>query len=304
MKSRTVAGLSVVALGAFLAGRWSASPVESTLVPLILSLSPKTIMMAVVACNRTPTVVPVAPPPPGMIFDAPIDHADSGREQLREQTWTVNGAAGWAIVVRFPRDATMTVVPSEAVTSLDLLASPSTDQAVTNGGFYDDGAMGLVVHEGVQRTSLSETGGSGIVEWAPGSRISIVHRDAWTGQGTEALQSVDRIVDRGASLVHPKADARETARTGLAVTDDAVLLVVAASNRSAEPAGSIRSLRAAEDHGLPLWAFADLMVHLGANEAINFDGGISVGLRANVAGSVWSVDGGAGTINAVLVAAP
>lgn len=261
-------------------------------------------MLVLVGCGREGA--PAEAPPaavgaPGLEFGASITQVDSGRVKIIEQPWTLDGAPGWAIVARFPRDASMAIQPSDAVVPLDQLGTVGDDQAMSNGGFYDSGAMGLVVHDGVRRTELSRTGGSGVVAWAPGQPIIVVHRDAWTGGGTEALQSVDRLVDRGVSLVHPKADARRTARTGLGVADDAVFLVVAASTRSAPATGTNRSLYAAEDDGLPLWAFADLMVHLGAREAINFDGGISAGLRARVAGQSWSVDGGSGTINAVLL---
>lgn len=258
------------------------------------------VVLGLLACGRASPPVVVEP---GLHFGVMTTHADSGRVQIQDVPWTLDGATGWAVVVRFPRDAAMTIHPSDAVVSLDRFTAPGPDEALSNGGFYDNGAMGLVVHGGVTHTAASESGGSGVASWSPTTPISIVHRTAWTGIGTEALQSVDRIVDRGVSLVHAKADARRTARTGVAVGTDMVALVVAASTTSAPSEGTARTLHAAEDEGLPLWAFADLMVHLGATEALNFDGGISVGLRASVAGQSWSIDGGAGTINGVLISA-
>ncbi|MEL6349318.1 MAG: phosphodiester glycosidase family protein [Myxococcota bacterium] len=65
--------------------------------------------------------------------------------------------------------------------------------------------------------------------------------------------------------------------------------------------GASRRLRSAEREGLTLAGFADLLVQLGATEALNMDGGISAAFRAQLGEDVWSVEAGNGTINAVRI---
>lgn len=230
--------------------------------------------------------------------------ATSGAARLEQVAWTLGDDHGWAWVARYPRSARMTIHPAPDVADLPAIVTPAEGESAINGGFYDDGPMGLVRHDGRDVAPRRPGGGSGIAYWGPDLLLTVVHRDAWAGSGTEALQSIDRLVDRGASLVQPAADARITARVAVITLADGVALVVAADDDSAPPTGRTRILRGGEDHGLPLWAFADLLVHLGAREALNLDGGISVAFDARMGGEAWTVGGGAGTINAVRLSLP
>ncbi len=193
-------------------------------------------------------------------MDAPVVMATAGAVRLEQVAWTLGDDHGWAWIARHPRDARMTVHPAADVSDLPVIATAGEGESLINGGFYDAGAMGLVRHEGRDLAPRTPSGGSGIAYWGPGVPLQVTHRDAWSDAGTEALQSIDRLVDGGKSLVQPKADARITARVAVITLADGVALVVAADDDSAAPTGSERILRGGEDHGLPLWAFADLLV--------------------------------------------
>lgn len=275
------------------------------------------VLALLLSCNRAEPQPPSEPAAPvereryapasagsELLLAEPTTLAESSGVTLTEHRWRFRGEDGWAWVARFPRDAPLTIEPSDEVKPLAAFRAPREGEVVINGGFYDDGAMGLVRHEGVDVSPLRPGGGSGIV-YGGDTPIDVVHRDSWTGQGSEALQSIDRLVHDGESLVKAREDAPSAARAAVAVREDAVLLVVAASSDETVQKGpGQRDLRAAEDEGLPLWTFADLLVALGAERALNMDGGISVELRRRVDERNFVITGGPGTINAVRVAAP
>ncbi len=265
-----------------------------------------TLALLLAACGSpTDPVQRVAAAPTSLVSVGPASPlATTDVARLEQVRWTRPGDVGWAWVARFPRDARVRVVPSDHVASVDEIHSVERGSALVNGGFYDSGPMGLVRHGGADVAPLHATGGSGVLFWSADQPLTIVHRDDWGGRGFEALQSIDRLVDQGRSLVQATGDARLAARTAVAAGDREVLLVVAASDCSHPGTGNVRELMAAEDCGLPLWAFADLLVAVGAREALNMDGGISVAFRASMGDRIWSVQAGAGTINAVVVGPP
>jgi uncharacterized protein YigE (DUF2233 family) len=250
-------------------------------------------------------------PPAGVPADVRVDHdtvvAAAEGFELHQLDWTAGPSAGTAWAARFPRDAALRVHPSGSVQPLAALAHPDAAAwAAINGGFYDaSGAMGLVLAGGVEHEALAPRGGSGVVRYDPGS-IAILHRDAWVpGSAREALQSIDRIVDRGTVLVRPAAGAHRDARSGVAVADDAVWLVAAAARESIRPGAQGLRLQGTAGRGLTLAEFATLLVDaLHAREALNLDGAVSTQMMVAASGWSWGVEGERGTVNAVSLRPP
>ena len=236
----------------------------------------------------------------------------SARLTFTEQRWALGEDQGWLWVVRMQPQAQLTVHPSASVALVrDLTAPPANDEALLNGGFYDEGPMGLVLHQGEEAAPWKRGGGSGIVYGLPAGGIGITHRDDWppTPRPTEALQSIDRLVDAGQTLVNPKADARKAARSGIARTDDGVLLALAAGEVDLSHPRAVRGPRdillvGPEAAGPPLWAFADMLLQHHAEQALNMDGGISSEMWVRVQDQTWGIGVGIGTINAVRLSAP
>jgi hypothetical protein len=164
--------------------------------------------------------------------------------------------------------------------------------------------MGLVVSSGVESHALAANGGSGVVQF-DSAGANIVHRDAWAPGATEALQSIDRLVDGGASLVHPRPDAHRDARSAVAISDDRLWLVAAfaANNVTSGPDG-IQLIRTVGE-GMTLAEFADfLVVALGAKQALNLDGAVSTQMIVAMPTWRWVVRGERGTINGVVITPP
>jgi uncharacterized protein YigE (DUF2233 family) len=228
--------------------------------------------------------------------------SEPGGGQLSELRWTLDGAEGWAWAARFPRDARLTVRPADAVQDLDDFPASGPGSVMVNGGFYDEGPMGLVRHARADVAPFRRGGGSGVLYWSP-SGVDVVHHADWPVAGAvEALQSIDRIVDAGASLVNRREGAPTASRVGVGVSADAVWVVAASSDAGTLSLGAKRRrLHASDDAGLSLWAFAELLVGLGVERAMNLDGGVSTAMIARMGGETYMIDGGAGTINAVVV---
>lgn len=262
-------------------------------------------LWAVLVCARPvepTTPEPVAAPPAGVVvtYDA-IVAAGDGLE-LHQLGWRVADRAGVAWAARMPRSGRMTVTPSEEVRPLsELVEGESGTWAAVNGGFYEQGPMGLVVSGGVERHPLTERGGSGVVQHDP-MPVGVVHRDAWTPGAKEAVQSIDRIVDAGTSLVKPRAGAHLDARSAVVVSPQGVWVVVAVAKESVAPgAGGVRLVSTA-GHGLTLPEFADLLIiGLHAEQALNLDGAVSTQMVVSVPPWRWVVAGEWGTINGVVV---
>ncbi|MCK6503623.1 phosphodiester glycosidase family protein [Myxococcota bacterium] len=225
---------------------------------------------------------------------------------LEQQAWRFQGQAGTAWRVRVPLPGAARVQASEEVVAFtELLPTDDGPWAAINGGFYEDGAMGLVVSDGVEHTGLSRRGGSGVFAWSPAGP-QVLHRDRWAAGPPQALQSIDRLVDAGRNLVKAREGAPLAARSAVVVGSDALWLVALAGHDSI--AGlwvDGVQLRGTSGRGLPLWAFADYLVdELGAVQALNLDGAISTQLAVQVPGQRFAVRGEAGTINAVVLRPP
>lgn len=231
--------------------------------------------------------------------------AASGLELL-VATWSAGGDAhGAAWLASVPREGSLRVAPGDTVRPLaELVGEPAPAWAAINGGFYEDGPMGLVVSAGVERHPLTPKGGSGVVEFGPGP-VRIVHRDAWSPGSTEALQSIDRLVDEGVSLVQPRANAHRDARSAVAVTDDRIWLVTAFADNSASPSSDGIQLVNTVGNGMTLAEFAEILVTgLGATQALNLDGAVSTQMIVATPTWRWTLHGERGTINGVVLSPP
>lgn len=261
--------------------------------------------LLLLACSSPTPPAAVASPAarPGLTLGEVASTEGTSGLTLESRPYTFNDTHGTVWVVRVARDAELRVMPSEAVQHLDrLLALPETGSwAAVNGGFYERGPMGLVVSEGQELAPLSGRGGSGVLSWSPELGPQVQHRDSWTPGPTEALQSIDRLVDQGASLVNRRPKAQGAARSAVSLGESEIQLIVAADADSIRPREGGAQLVNTVGRGLPLWAFAELLVQLGAQQALNMDGAISTGLLVSVDGKVTHLRSERGTINAVLL---
>ena len=260
-------------------------------------------LLAAVACARAPhPPLPAAAPPARVLvtYDATVAVGDG--LELHQLGWQVADRTGVAWAARVPRDGALIVRPSDEVRPLaDLTAGETGTWAAVNGGFYEDGPMGLVVSDGVERHAFEERGGSGVVQYDP-MPVSVVHRDAWKPGAKHALQSIDRIVDAGASLVTPREGAHLDARSAVAVAPDGVWVVAAVANESVTQGSDGVELVRTVGHGLALSEFADLLVTgLQVEQALNLDGAVSTQMVVSVPPWRWVVAGERGTINGVVV---
>lgn len=262
--------------------------------------------LAVLACGGQPGPPLQTPPAPSeashvsLAYDALVT-AVEGLE-LHQLGWEVDGRTGVAWAARVPRAGALAVLPSDEVASLTTLVGNEVGTwAAINGGFYEDGPMGLVVSAGVERHALTDRGGSGVVSYGP-TPVAVFHRDAWLPGAQEALQSIDRVVDGGVALVKSRAGAHRDARSAVAVSADAVWVVaaVAADSVRASPDGV--QLINTVGEGLTLAEFADFLVStLHADQALNLDGAVSTQMVVSTPTWRWVLRGERGTINGVLV---
>jgi hypothetical protein len=171
---------------------------------------------------------------------------------------------------------------------------------IANGGFYDPSgtAMSLVVHDGQEHHALGS--GSGVVTGP--SPVHVVHKDAYVPGPTEALQSIDRVVDNATNLVTMAPAARRAARTVLAVDGETVWIAVFADERSivATPAGA--RLVATGGFGPTLYEAAEYVrTELAAQQALNMDGAISTQFAVHTPSGDFVVQGERDIINAVVL---
>ena len=223
---------------------------------------------------------------------------------LERQRWSLGTSEGWIWRVTVPRTAQIKVLAATTVSSFErFLPIDPGPWAVINGGFYDvDGtAMGLVVADGIEYGAFRRGGGSGILELRQdGPRI--VHHSAYTPGATQALQSIDRIVANGVTLVKPRSGARRAARSAIALSEDTILLILGAQDESLSGTGDQVRVNFAAGSGLPLWALADYIAnHTDARDALNLDGSVSAQLAARINGRNYAVRAMRGTINAIAV---
>ena len=205
---------------------------------------------------------------------------------------SLGGRRLYVIRAELPRDARFEISPAERPQSLAGLVSPGPHVAL-NGGFYDEQghAMGLVVENGVTIHPLRRRGGSGVlIHGAAGFRV--VHRTRVPDRGVErAVQSIDRIVDQGRSLIGAGASPARDARSAVATFADgrarlyAVFAERAVARKRCHTSGCSFALSAASTStGVTLGELADLLVAEGASAALNLDGGYSTSFDASLGG--------------------
>ncbi len=223
---------------------------------------------------------------------------------LERQRWSLGTSEGWIWRVTLPRTGQIKVLAAEAVTSFErFLPGDPGPWAVINGGFYDrDGtAMGLVVADGIEYGAFRRGGGSGVLELRKdGPRI--IHHSAYAPGATQALQSIDRIVANGVTLVKRRSGARRAARSAIALSEDTIFLILAAQDESLSGSADQVRVNFAAGSGLPLWALADYVAtHTDARSALNLDGSVSAQLAARIDGKNYAIRAMRGTINAIAV---
>jgi hypothetical protein len=261
-------------------------------------------MIALIGCETPP------PPPAPPALPEESVHAEDGPLSLSIRRIEQDAWSGRLIVATFaPRARTIRVVPSEGPRPLDAIVGPIGSPqpfAAIDGGFYDlEGApMGLVRTGGEDVARLREGGGSGVffVDDAP----HIVHRDAYrpTRAIREAVQSIDRLVADGASLVSPNASDRRAARSAIAISADGALHLVVAFDQRAIALEEDARIVLDEDSGTTgptLGEMAALLISIGARDALGLDGGLSTSLTVKSAEHALRVEAFRATINAILV---
>jgi hypothetical protein len=172
-----------------------------------------------------------------------------------------------------------------------------------NGGFFDldRTPMGLVIADGIEVAPLRRAGGSGILEVRDG-KPRILHHSEFSPGANQALQSIDRIVAGGRSLVRQRPGARLAARAAVAMSAELIWFVLAASDELWPTTAAETTLHAAAARGLPLWALADYLVSvLGAQDGLNLDGSVSAQMAARIGDYELGIKGIGMTVNALVM---
>lgn len=243
--------------------------------------------------------------PNGVEATAPIPVVAADGLHAETRTWRFAGRTGRAWHVYSPLPGRVAVRAARTPVDFDVLLpdDEAGSWVAVNGGFYDTGGdpMGVVISDGVVVNPHTGRGGSGILE-VIGGVPRIVHSSDHDPSSTHAVQSIDRIVDGGRSLVTPRDDAPLAARTAVVISDDRIELVVLAERDSIVGDGNDVHLTLTSGRGLPLWAFAEyLVLTCDASEALNLDGAVSTQLAARIGDESIRVRGVLGTPNAVVL---
>ena len=256
-------------------------------------------MLLLLACTHGP------PPPTTLRLGADTVIAQGDGLELHQFQWQTEQGTGRAWAARLNRESRLEVVPSATVQPLAaLVGGQLATRAAINGGFYREGPMGLVVSAGVEQHPRTPDGGSGIVVYNP-MPITILHRDAYATGAQQALQSVDRLVDGGHSLVAPRAEAHRDARAAIVCAADAVWLVTAFADASIQYDPTGIQLVDTIGQGLTLSEFADLLIGATrAQQALNLDGAVSTQMMVSLPAGRWELRGERGTINALVLRNP
>ncbi len=242
------------------------------------------------------------------------DRADALSATLYRYDRKVSRGEIWVARVR-PKAARIDLLPSSEPAPLaKVLAGhePPGDYVAINGGFYDAAKpMGLVIVDGKTLAPATKRGGSGMFlvdERGP----AIVHRDereAFSPHPRIAIQSIDRLVDRGKVLVKEHGDARRDARSAVAIEEDGSVLFVAMFDREAgehSASGTVQLNGQASSIGLTLGEAAELLARdrahggFGARFALNLDGGFSTSMRVHLKGATLELVAHRATINALM----
>lgn len=224
---------------------------------------------------------------------------DADGLRVERDAWRDRSHAFVAWRVRLSHDACLSVAAADGVVPFPtLLPTDAGPWAAVNGGFYELGApMGLVVAGGTERSPLSARGGSGVLE-ASGTGPVVVRRDDYVAGSDAAVQSIDRLVDGGVSLVHG-ADGPRAARTVVAIADDAVWMVVMVDATSIDRDGVDVQLASTSGYGPTLQEAARYAIEqLGAMQVINLDGAVSTQMAVADGDFHLAVRGERGTIDA------
>lgn len=244
-----------------------------------------------------------ADPGGALKLDPPVTRLESGGLRLEEQAWSLGDSHGtaWRVSVPLPGHASVSATPSVVAFS-ELLPADTGPWAAINGGFYDTdkAAMGLVVSGGTERAPLRPSGGSGVFFWAP-TGPHVVHRDAWAPGPPEAVQSIDRLVDQGKSVVG-HLDGPLAARSAVAVGRARLWIVALSAAEGIHPVDGGVQLDHTVAHGLSLGRFAEyLLQSTDTVEALNLDGAVSTQLSVRTPEGAFALRGERGTINAVVL---
>lgn len=226
---------------------------------------------------------------------------------VEEHRWVHGMRRGRLWLVSLPVDAAVRVIPApEPARLTDLIPPDAGPMAAINGGFYDTRGrpLGAVISRGRVHNQGRAGGGSGVLivsDTGPG----IVPYPRFADQADqvrEALQSIDRIIADGHSVVRVGAPGGYGVRSAVAIAGDRLLFAVAAADWGIREVAQGIDLRWPALMGLPLWAFAELLVEAsGAEAALNLDGGDSTQLIVRGRGFEFHINSGGRTINGILV---
>ena len=273
--------------------------------------------LVLTACGASPSACGTSAPAPA---PAPALDVTTDGVRFHQTALTLAGGPGRLLVAEFPPTAPLEVLPASAPRPLaSIIGAPDGRAcAAINGGFYsaggadDRGAMGWVVHAGEEAAPLRPGGGSGVL-LVDATATRIVHRDGAAGRPREALQSIDRLVDAGRSLVGPNARPDPDARSAVALRADGTVIfavVFADVAVARERPGRVELGPASSSTGLSLAAWAELLARpvadggLGALTALNLDGGYSTSMAIHIGDVHLDVVAHAATINALRACAP
>ncbi len=244
-------------------------------------------------------------------YTAPVVLLEAEGLVVDTQLWRTETSSGRAWRARSARAE---VVARDDLGGLEVFEpEPDGPWAIVNGGFYEsdpDGdyrPMGVVIADGRSLSPYRRRGGSGVLSVDAKGKASLVHRPDWpkvakTSPPRHALQSIDRVVVGGESVVSAGKDARGAARSAVAIGDDSVWLVISAADSSTSETGTSSWRLSGTSHGMTLWEWSRFLIETtGAPHALNLDGGVSTQLIAHADGARVEVRGERGTLNAVVV---
>ncbi len=243
-------------------------------------------------------------------FTEPVVILEADGLVVETQRWRTETTSGRAWRARATRAE---VVARDEVGDFSLL-EPGGDEpwAMINGGFYEPHpkggyrAMGVVVADGTSHSPYRKRGGSGVFVVDAQGKASLVHRPDWkkvaTTEPPHALQSIDRVVVEGASVVRQGRDSRGAARSAVAIDGQTIWLVAAAADDSTHELSPSSWRLSRTRRGMTLWEWSRFLIDsTGATHALNLDGGVSTQLVARAKGARVEVRGERGTLNAVVV---
>lgn len=253
------------------------------------------------ACSSSPGQ---APPPPAAALPAPKASTSLSAPGLTFDSATWHGSDGSEGTVWRTRidAAALTVLPSANKQPFSTFQQGLEHESyiLANGGFYNDlgKAMSLVVHNGEQHTPLGS--GSGVVTGP--TPVRVVHKDDYVPGATEALQSIDRVVDNAENLVTQQPSARRAARTVLVVDGDTVWIAMFADQSSIQQTETGVRFTNTGWVGPTLFEAAEYVrTELNAKQALNLDGAVSSHFIVHTPDAEFVAQGQQDIINAVVL---